>query len=95
MLKNPERQLVHTPRVAVVQLSEGLGIPGGHPAHRGAVGNPVFGRPIGAEEAEHAGAFLEDRVAASGGRRGGSPEESALAELCLALFNANEFVYVD
>jgi hypothetical protein len=43
----------------------------------------AFGRPVTRREAERAAAFLRDRGAA------------ALADLCLALFNANEFVTVD
>jgi hypothetical protein len=50
----------------------------------------AFGRAPAAAEAERARAFLQARTAAHGGNR-----EAALAELCLALFNANEFVYVD
>jgi hypothetical protein len=46
----------------------------------------AFGREVTAEESERAQAFLRTRA---GGR------EAALADLCLALFNANEFVYVD
>jgi hypothetical protein len=48
----------------------------------------AFGRPIRAEEAEHVLAFLRDRGPEAGG-------EDALADLCLALFNANEFLHVD
>ena len=40
----------------------------------------AFGRPATAKEAAQAVAFLQKRTA---------------QELCLALFNANEFVYVD
>jgi hypothetical protein len=47
----------------------------------------AFGRPVTAKEAGRALRFLGERTAAS--------RERALAELCLALFNANEFVYVD
>jgi hypothetical protein len=47
-----------------------------------------FGRPITARESERSLSFLRARTAAS------SPE-AALTELCLALFNANEFVFVD
>jgi hypothetical protein len=46
----------------------------------------AFGRPVSQAEAERALAFL---------RRKGADMETALADLCLALFNANEFVYVD
>jgi hypothetical protein len=48
----------------------------------------AFGRPATAAEARRAEAFLRARSAQRG-------NEQALAELCLALFNANEFVYVD
>jgi hypothetical protein len=40
----------------------------------------AFGRPISPAESERVRAFLKER---------------ALAELCLALFNANEFIYID
>ena len=50
----------------------------------------AFGRPAERKEAERALAFLRERTAAHGGKA-----EAALAELCLALFNANEFVYLD
>jgi hypothetical protein len=49
----------------------------------------AFGRGATAAEAERARAFLRVRTAARG------TGEAALAELCLALFNANEFLYVD
>jgi hypothetical protein len=49
----------------------------------------AYGRPITSEEAARAGQFLKVRSAAL------SSPEDALAELCLALFNANEFVFVD
>jgi hypothetical protein len=56
----------------------------------------AFGRPITATEAEHALEFLEARAAALGERASEpSAREAALAALCLALFNANEFVYID
>ncbi len=48
----------------------------------------AFGRPGTPSEMERALAFLNKRTAAA------SPQ-IALAELCLALFNTNEFVYVD
>jgi hypothetical protein len=47
----------------------------------------VFARPATASERERALAFLRKRADA--------PLESALTELCLALFNTNEFVYLD
>jgi hypothetical protein len=49
----------------------------------------AFGRPIRAAETERACRFLRERTDALGSK------EAALAELCLALFNANEFLYVD
>ncbi len=48
----------------------------------------AFGRPPTPSESERALAFLRKRS-------NSAPCEAALAELCLALFNANEFVYVD
>jgi hypothetical protein len=51
----------------------------------------AFGRPVSPVEAGHALAFLRERTAALAA----SPRGAALAELCLALFNANEFVHVD
>jgi hypothetical protein len=48
----------------------------------------AFGRPVTPAETQRALAFLRQRTAAAG-------SEAALAELCLALFNANEFVYLD
>jgi hypothetical protein len=53
----------------------------------------AFGRPIDPAESARALRFLESRTAALGGSKDGA--EGALAELCLALFNANEFVHVD
>jgi hypothetical protein len=47
----------------------------------------VFARPIDADELAAAHSFLRGRTEASGA--------DAWLELCLALFNANEFVYVD
>jgi hypothetical protein len=59
----------------------------------------AFARPATTVERERALAFLKERTAARRERQGGertvSPCERALAELCLALFNANEFIYVD
>jgi hypothetical protein len=52
----------------------------------------AFGRPATLAEAERARTFLRNRTAALAKAGGG---EAALAELCLALFNANEFVTVD
>jgi hypothetical protein len=71
----------------------------------------AFGRPANAQEKERALTFLRNRTdawqaaAASGseekprvprGRESlASPCQTALAEFCLALFNANEFAYID
>jgi hypothetical protein len=49
----------------------------------------TFGRSAVKEETERAREFLRERSAALG------DTERALAELCQALFNANEFIYVD
>jgi hypothetical protein len=49
----------------------------------------AFGRPIRPAERERALRFLHERTDALGDK------EAALAELCLALFNADEFVYID
>ena len=49
----------------------------------------AFGRPIRPAETERARRFLRERTAALASR------EAALAELCLALFNANEFITID
>jgi hypothetical protein len=46
----------------------------------------AFGRPPSVAESGQALAFLRDRS---------SPLEAALSDLCLALFNANEFIYID
>jgi hypothetical protein len=53
----------------------------------------AFARPADRDEAERAVRFLRQRTAA----RGHTPDaaRAALTELCLALFNANEFLYVD
>jgi hypothetical protein len=48
----------------------------------------AFGRPATPAEIERARSFLRTRSAATN-------PEAALADLCLALFNANEFIYVD
>jgi hypothetical protein len=52
----------------------------------------AFGRPVTATESERTLAFLRKRTAAA---KEAAPLEAALADLCLALFNANEFIYVD
>jgi hypothetical protein len=59
----------------------------------------AFSRPATRAESECALTFWRKRTAAAGEPGGKpsrcSPREAALAELCLALFNANEFIYVD
>jgi hypothetical protein len=56
----------------------------------------AFGRPIMRAEEERALTFLGKRTAGrAAATRAVRPREAALAELCLALFNANEFIYVD
>jgi hypothetical protein len=59
----------------------------------------AFSRPATPAESERALKFLRQRTAvsneSSGKQAPSSPLEGALAELCLALFNANEFLYVD
>jgi hypothetical protein len=52
----------------------------------------AFGRPVTPAERERAFLFLSQRRAA---QAGAAAQEAALAELCLALFNANEFAYID
>jgi hypothetical protein len=54
----------------------------------------AFSRSVTAVEAERCMAFLRKRTDALGDATR-TPFEAALAELCLALFNANEFLYVD
>jgi hypothetical protein len=49
----------------------------------------AYGRPITREEAAQADRFLRARTDALGSAR------EALAELCLAVFNANEFIFID
>jgi hypothetical protein len=59
----------------------------------------AFSRPVTTAECDHALAFLKDRTAKLRGGQGlvqsFSVSEGALADLCLALFNANEFIYID
>jgi hypothetical protein len=56
----------------------------------------AFGRSPGLAETQRALAFLRDRAAAlTGPDISATAHAAALAELCLALFNANEFVTVD
>jgi hypothetical protein len=60
----------------------------------------AFARPITPAESEHALSFLRERETAlaqneSAGEADHLRTSEALKELCLALFNANEFVYLD
>src|SRR5262249_37024051 len=56
----------------------------------------AFSRPITPTETDDALTVLRTRTAALAGTGGApKPQEAALAELCLALFNTNEFIYVD
>jgi hypothetical protein len=55
----------------------------------------AFGRPITPAEAKHAAAFLRGRTVTFALTGAADPAGAALSELCLALFNANEFVYLD
>jgi hypothetical protein len=58
----------------------------------------AFGRPIRAKETEQVVRFLKERTAALTDAKGPaapSAHETALMELCLTLFNANEFVDID
>jgi hypothetical protein len=59
----------------------------------------AFGRPATRTESERALTFWQKRTDAAkepAAKPGPiSPREAALAELCLALFNANEFIYLD
>jgi hypothetical protein len=52
----------------------------------------AYGRPITNEELREAVAFLRAREAASSEE--GDPRASSAAELCVALFNTNEFLYL-
>jgi hypothetical protein len=55
----------------------------------------AFGRSLRPAEMQHALAFLQNRAEALAAADASSARTAALAELCLALFNANEFVTVD
>jgi hypothetical protein len=65
----------------------------------------AFGRPPTAKEMDRALVFIQEQITTrsgrvqnthdSGSKTESRPLESALAELYLALFNANEFIYVD
>jgi hypothetical protein len=55
----------------------------------------AYGRPVTSEEAARACEFLKARTAALGAQTAAEAQSQALAELCLALFNANEFVFID
>jgi hypothetical protein len=48
----------------------------------------AFGRPPTAVELKRSSEFLRERTASE-------PGDAALSDLCLALFNANEFIYLD
>jgi hypothetical protein len=66
-----------------------LGEHGGRPEEAvPAVWQVAFGRPPAPAESERARVFLRHRTAAVG-------SNAALAELCLALFNTNEFLSID
>ncbi len=57
----------------------------------------VFNRPATDEEISAGEAFLQSQAARLQNQSGtaNDPADRALADLCLALFNANEFVYLD
>ena len=59
----------------------------------------AFNRPITKTELESAVSFLGARQRAPEGLASTpltvSPNEDAVTELCLALFNANEFIFID
>jgi hypothetical protein len=61
----------------------------------------AFARPVSPAERVRSLAFLQERTAALAGSAdkttvpSSQARQQALAELCLALFNANEFIYVD
>jgi hypothetical protein len=56
----------------------------------------AFSRPATPEEMDRASMFLRTRTAVlSATGAVARPQEASLAELCLALFNTNEFVYLD
>ena len=54
----------------------------------------AFGRPASPSELKHVAAFLARRMSSVESPRPAECEV-AWAELCLALFNSNEFIYVD
>jgi hypothetical protein len=61
----------------------------------------AYGRPISKTEAGRATVFLDEREAALKQNGGAAPDDRssrlarALTELCLALFNSNEFIFID
>jgi hypothetical protein len=56
----------------------------------------AFGRPVGEEESRRALAFLRERSLPRNGLRSSAAAcVDALEDLCLALFNANEFTSID
>jgi hypothetical protein len=52
----------------------------------------VYGRRIADDERREAVAFLRGRESAAAGAT--DPRAAAVTELCVALFNTNEFVYL-
>jgi hypothetical protein len=68
--------------------------PGNHAALARRAWLLAFGRPITAAEQARVTEFLAAKSADAGGKSS-IQEQRALAELCLALFNANEFSYID
>jgi hypothetical protein len=55
----------------------------------------AYGRPITQAETRRAREFLDRRTQLLASSPSRSPGEAAMAELCLVLFNANEFLFVD
>jgi hypothetical protein len=55
----------------------------------------AYGRPITQAETQRAREFLNWRTQLLASAPARLPEEAAMAELCLVLFNANEFTFVD
>jgi hypothetical protein len=53
----------------------------------------AFGRAVTDKEKDHVTTFLTQRVSAQS--QGAASFQVALEEMCLALFNANEFVFID
>jgi hypothetical protein len=55
----------------------------------------ALGRPPRAEETRVAEAFLKNQITLLRKRKAADPVRSALTDFCLAIFNLNEFIYVD